>query len=476
MRRIRQTNPRRATKENHWIFCVSMADHGFRHSFNRYAPSARPRNPNRRRRPHRGDLTTTVFDGVITAQRVVVPRSLEKVRATMRTLCAMNGEQYIYSWQVNDRKNNRKVQIEGATIKLANDLARTWGNNQLDIRVFDDGPTHWMMYGRFVDLETGFSLTRPFRQRHEINMNMRGDNADRQEDMAFQIGVSKCLRNVVVNGLSTEASFSVDQAKKGLVSWVEQNPERAVEYIKSMISEHSIPLLAVESIVGIKMGDWSPRDTAGVVMQMRSVSEGMITAAELFPTADEAQAVQASKDARRTGDKAEAARSVADNKAEGEAITAGAEPQSEAQAAGTGPQNVAALPDAKRRRRTKGQMAADEAIKAAKTMDEVEAARVAYFDAYGIWPEQGSAAEVEDVEPAPADPAPDEDAETGEPDPMLDGINRVREMKGEEPLAPRTMPVAASPTMGSSISFHLIGRRPMPKSVHQTVLARSQAD
>ena len=377
----------------------------------------------------RGDLTTTVFDGVITAQRVVVPRSLEKVRATMRTLCAMNGEQYIYSWPVNDRKNNRKVQIEGATIKLANDLARTWGNNQLDIRVFDDGPTHWMMYGRFVDLETGFSLTRPFRQRHEINMNMRGDNADRQEDMAFQIGVSKCLRNVVVNGLSTEASFSVDQAKKGLVSWVQQNPERAIEYIKSMTSEHAIPLLAVESIVGIKMGDWSPRDTAGVVMQMRSISEGMITAAELFPTDDDAQAVQASKDARRTGDKAEAARSVAGNKAEGEAIAADTAPQSDGQAAGT----VAALPNEKRRRRTKDQMAADAAIKAAKTMDEVEAARVAYFDAWGIWPEQESAAEDEDVEPAPAAPAPDEDAGTGEQDPLHD-VNRVREMKGEEPL------------------------------------------
>ena len=209
-----------------------------------------------------------------------------------------------------------------------------------------------------------------------------------------------------------------------------KTPTVPVDFIESRWSRSTRSRsLSVESIVGIKMGDWSPRDTAGVVMQMRSVSEGMITAAELFPTADDAQAVQASKDARRTGDKAEAARSVAENKAEGEAIAADTAPQSEAQAAGT----VAALPNEKRRRRTKDQMAADAAIKEAKTMDEVEAARVAYFDAYGIWPEQGSAAEDEDVGPAPAAPAPDDDAGTSEQDPLHD-VNRVREMKGEEPL------------------------------------------
>ena len=320
--------------------------------------------------PRSGDLTTTIFDGVITAQRVVVPRSLERVRATMRTLCAMNGEQYVYSWQVNDRKNNRKVLIEGATIKLANDLARTWGNNQLDIRVFDHDRDHWIMYGRFVDLETGFSLTRPFIQRRSINMNMRGDNADRQEDMSFQIGVSKCLRNVVVNGLSTEASFAVDQAKKGLVSWVQQNPDKAREYIESMIVEHEVPLLAVESVVGIKMGDWSARDTAGVLMQMRSISDGMITAAELFPSADDASVVMASKDARRGGDKADATRAVAENTAEGEAIAAGVDPEAKTEAPHSPHQGA------------DGGLG----IKTATTMDEVEAAREAYRAAYGQYP------------------------------------------------------------------------------------------
>ena len=132
----------------------------------------------------------------------------------LRTLAAAAGENWFYRFPVD------KTFVEGPSIKLANDLARMYGNLDIDVRIFDIGDA-WVIYARMTDLETGFTLTRPFQQRK--SQKTMKTNSDRALDIALQIGVSKAIRNVVVNGLQTFADFAFEEARNSLVDRVGKN-------------------------------------------------------------------------------------------------------------------------------------------------------------------------------------------------------------------------------------------------------------
>lgn len=235
----------------------------------------------------KGETTISSFGSVITAQRVAVHRDLKRVLTNLKALCAMNSDKYVYSWPVKDRANNRTTIVEGPTIKLANDLVREYGNCVVDVRAFDEGD-HIMFYARFTDLETGFSLTRPFQQRKLQNTGMR--DVDRQRDIVFQIGASKAIRNVVVNALSTHAGWMVEEAKKNLLTWVENNVEKARKYVDTMLEKHQIAPARVEAVAGRKMKDWTVRDLTRIMTELRGIDEGLNHPDDTYP--DEAAAAQ----------------------------------------------------------------------------------------------------------------------------------------------------------------------------------------
>ncbi len=243
-----------------------------------------------------GEVAIQTFGSVITAQKVAVKRDDKQVLAKLRVLCGMAGPKYVYSWPVKDNKNKRTTMIEGPTIKLANDLARTYGNCAVDVRAIDEG-THVMFYARFVDYETGFSYTRPFRQRKEQKTGMKDQG--RAEDIIFQIGASKAIRNCVVNALSTFVEYMVEESKKNLLTWVENNKEKALEYVETTREKHNIELPRIEAVVGRKQSDWVIRDLSRVMMEMRGLEDGMSSAQDLYPTEEDAKTVTAEKGAAK---------------------------------------------------------------------------------------------------------------------------------------------------------------------------------
>lgn len=245
-----------------------------------------------------GETAVNIFGGVITAQHVAKKRDMADFKSRMMALAAFAGMDYVYSWEVNDRKNNRKVQVEGATIVLANDLAREWGNCQVDCRVIDQG-RHWMFYGRFVDLQTGYSLTRGYQQRKAQDTGMKDDQ--RALDLVFQIGQSKCIRNVIVNALRTMADFCVEEAKKGLVERVKKNPEGAKANIVKKLQELGIDLKRVTAIYTRAPDNWTVYDMAKIWTEINSIAEGMIDAGDVYPTDEQRTANAAAGNATTNG-------------------------------------------------------------------------------------------------------------------------------------------------------------------------------
>lgn len=236
-----------------------------------------------------GSFQAGSFGSVIVAQRVPVKRNTQEVLQRLKVLAATSGGAYVYSWQVNDKRNNRKVTIEGPTIKLANDLAREYGNCVVETRAVDTGE-HWMIYARFTDIETGYSLTRPFQQRKSQSAGKNMD-ADRQMDLAFQIGVSKAIRNVTINALQTFADYVVEEANRSVINQVTNQKEKVWQFIEKTMERHNITLKQVEATVGRVEKDWTVRDLTRVYMEMRGIHEGLTSAKEAYPSPEDAATV-----------------------------------------------------------------------------------------------------------------------------------------------------------------------------------------
>lgn len=240
-----------------------------------------------------GGFTTGMQGDIITAQRVGVPRNMSRILANMKALATAAGKEYVYGWEVNDRKNNRKVWIEGPTITLANDLAREYMNCQVDCRVMDEGK-HWVFYARFVDLETGFTMVRAYQQRKGQDTGMKDDQ--RSLDMVFQIGQSKAIRNVVVNALRSLVNYAVDAAKGSLLDKVGKNPEGARTWIRQQLKDLGVDIKRVEALYGRTSEHWTTPDMARIYTELQSITDGMMNAEDVYPVPQKEEAARKRED------------------------------------------------------------------------------------------------------------------------------------------------------------------------------------
>ena len=147
--------------------------------------------------------TSGLAERVIGAQPVAVHRDEQRILQKLATLAAASGSDWFYRYPVKNRQTGQTDWIEGPSIKLANDVARIFGNNVNEVRELDVGDA-WVFYARFTDIETGFSMERAYRQR-KSQSSMKTKDADRQLDIAYQIGQSKAIRNCIVNSLQIYA-------------------------------------------------------------------------------------------------------------------------------------------------------------------------------------------------------------------------------------------------------------------------------
>ena len=140
--------------------------------------------------------TQTQYTTAIAVQR---PRSISRVTKNVLEEAKLAGSAFFYRWEVKNKKTGRKSTVQGPSIDLAMCVARNYGNCVVDIEGTET-PTHYMLKGVFIDLETGFTVPRLYRQRK--NQNIGGDYGDdRSEDIVFQIAQSKAQRNAIVKAV-----------------------------------------------------------------------------------------------------------------------------------------------------------------------------------------------------------------------------------------------------------------------------------
>jgi hypothetical protein len=214
------------------------------------------------------------------AQKVAVHRDEQRIMDKIKVLAAAAGEEWGYRFPVKNNRTGQTSYVEGPSIKLATTVARLYGNCVVDCRVVDFG-SDWMIYAKLTDLETGFTLTRPFQQR-KAQQSMGKDDG-RQQDIALQIGASKAIRNVIVNALREFCDFAHEEAQNSLVNKIGQRlPDWRVK-VSERLSAAGVDVIRAERVVGRALGEWTAPDVAKVIALAKTVADGMATWNDAFP-------------------------------------------------------------------------------------------------------------------------------------------------------------------------------------------------
>lgn len=227
--------------------------------------------------------TRTQFQTAVTVQK---PRSLEALRKACMQEASYSRENFTYAWTVADKNSDSgKSLIEGLSIDGAMILLRNWGNAVCEPTLVDETPTHWMMSATFIDLETGFTSSRLFRQRKSQSTGRM--DAERSLDIQFQIGQSKAIRNAIARSIPQWlVDESIEAAKASAAERYKNVAEHAARAIESYKKDFQVSVEQLERKLGKKQPDWIPADVVLLRAIFKGLKEGQTSVGQEF-SADE---------------------------------------------------------------------------------------------------------------------------------------------------------------------------------------------
>jgi hypothetical protein len=221
--------------------------------------------------------------GYHTAVRVQVPRDLDRIVKAVEREAEFAGDNFYYSWLVKDKRSGQKKPIIGGTVGAALAIARNWMNCAVPVDV-QELPGHWIFTATFVDLETGFSVTRTFRKSRPRKAAGDYDN-ERYEDMMFQKGQSQAIRNVIFAGvpawLKNKAISKAQEAAKSSITkdGIDQARNKAVAWLKSQkVSDEQI-----KAVFDKPFADFTIEDVQMLRNMCQQIQNGDTTVDEAFP-------------------------------------------------------------------------------------------------------------------------------------------------------------------------------------------------
>lgn len=218
----------------------------------------------------------------VTAIAVQNPRSMTKVQNNVLHEASMAGAAFYYRWTVKDKHGEQKY-IQGPSIDLAMCLLRNYGNCVAEIDILQESHTHYAFKASVIDLETGFTCPRLFRQRKSQTIGKF--NKDRQEDIAFQIGQSKAIRNAVVNAMpSWLIDKAIEIARNAEIQKIDSDSiAMARTNSIAFFASYGVDIGRLELSIGKGMDKWTKADIEALRANATALKEGRVSPDELFP-------------------------------------------------------------------------------------------------------------------------------------------------------------------------------------------------
>ncbi len=236
--------------------------------------------------------------GYHTAVRVQKARDLDEVVRAVKKEAEYAADNFYYRWPVKDKGNVKYV--EGGTIGCALSIARNWTNCVITMEV-EEHPGFWIFTPSFVDLETGFTVTRSFKKTKPKSAPGKYDQ-DRWEDVAFQKGQSQAIRNVVFNGvpqwLRNEA---VQKAKEAALNHINREGiVKSRDKALAFLSGFGITEDRVRGVIGKPLNDFSADDIQTLRNLAQQIQNGDVAPEKAFPEI-EIEPAEPKKDTKKKG-------------------------------------------------------------------------------------------------------------------------------------------------------------------------------
>lgn len=236
----------------------------------------------------RGKTIEQIQTAYHTAVRVQKPRDLAVVEKNCLTEAALAGEVCFYGWGAG------KNRVEGPSIDCAMIAARNWGNTAIEMRPVHETSSSYIMEAAFIDLETGFTYSRQFKQSKSWKVYGKMDE-ERKTDIRFQIGQSKAQRNAILKSLPRWLiDKMIDKAKEGvreqIQRYIDKNGvEAARKLALDALAKLGVPLERIEYKYEKKYGAWDIETLITLKGDIRALSDGAESADSLFPEKDDEQ-------------------------------------------------------------------------------------------------------------------------------------------------------------------------------------------
>ena len=221
-----------------------------------------------------------------TAVQVIRPRNLMNVEQRCLQEAAIAGDDFYYSWSQGGGI------IEGLSVGAALAIARNFGNCVVDTNI-NETYNSYVFEATFIDLETGFNLTRAFRQNKVSPKNRKGEaiySGERGEDIIFQIGQSKAIRNAILNAMPVWLINKIlAKSKENVKGKIESmGAEKARTELAKKAAALKVPLERIESIYG-KQKSWDTEKLVLISGGLRSIENGHESIDDAFPAKQEGQ-------------------------------------------------------------------------------------------------------------------------------------------------------------------------------------------
>lgn len=228
-----------------------------------------------------------------TAVAVQKPRDLKEVLRRCIEEAEIAGDLFYYRWetQSTDQKTGKvkKSIIEGPSVNLALTAVRNFGNSVVQQCPVQETRDSWIFTAAFIDLETGFTIERQFRMAKDYTVYGKMDK-NRKDDIKFQIGQSKAIRNVVNNAMPAGIiSKMIEAAKNSARKIIEERLEKAGGEIQKVIDpmlkkfdKYGVTPDMIERKLGIPMIKWDIDDLTMLAGDLTALASGNETAEALY--------------------------------------------------------------------------------------------------------------------------------------------------------------------------------------------------
>jgi hypothetical protein len=245
----------------------------------------------------RQQLTVRSMNQNLGAIRTDVQRDMRAVRLRIREEAQWAGKDWEYRLPFKKRLRDERGRpimengkpktatewIVGPTVDCAMAIASAYGNCTVYAGIVQENVDAYIIEATFVDIQTGFQTTRPFRQAKERRIGAMGGDAGRVQEALTGIGVSKAKRNVVCEALGALVEFGLEHSRRSFAASVEKRRGEAEATIRDRCMKHGIPLERIEGFYGDKLADMNARVLAQVLHQLNAVRDGLVTADQICP-------------------------------------------------------------------------------------------------------------------------------------------------------------------------------------------------